>query len=242
VAEVAVSKQAGDVERMFSSIAPRYDLVNSVLSLGIHKIWRKKLLSYLDGNCLKGPALDLCTGTADLAIALRQQGVSKVIGLDFCLPMLELGKAKVGSKNSGLMLGQGDALSLPFKSETFSLVTVAFGVRNFENLSQGLAEIFRVLRPGGTLMVLEFGQPSIPVWRQIYHLYSRWIMPGIGGLLSGNRKAYTYLPETSANFPCRQQFMDLLESDGYLPVRYRSLSGGIAYIYQCTKPPALRVS
>jgi len=240
LAEVTVSKQASDVERMFSSIAPRYDLVNSVLSLGIHKIWRKKLLSFLDADCLKGPALDLCTGTADLAIALRERGVPKVIGLDFCLPMLELGKNKVGSHDSGVMLGQGDALNLPFRSDTFSLVTVAFGVRNFENLSKGLAEIFRVLRAGGTLIVLEFGQPSIPVWRQLYHLYSRWIMPGIGGLLSGNRQAYTYLPQTSANFPCRQQFLDLLESEGYLPVRYRSLSGGIAYIYQCTKPLALK--
>jgi len=235
MSELSRTKHSRAVEQMFSSIAPRYDLANTILSMGIHGSWRRKLLALVPQESMDGPALDLCTGTADLGIGLARRGIKQVIGLDFCLPMLSLASKKLSRINQSVLLGQGDALKLPIQSDSLSLVTVSFGVRNFEDLTKGLKEILRVLRPGGTLLILEFGQPSLPGWRTLYDFYSRRIMPLLGGAISGNREAYTYLPDTSAKFPCREDFLAQLESVGYLQSKYRSLTGGIAYIYSAKK-------
>lgn len=212
---------------MFGEIAPRYDLANTALSFGIHRLWRRALLKMLPGPLpAPGRALDLCTGTGDLLPALHGKA-AQVIGADFCMPML-----KEGARRHGLNfpLVQADALKLPFADYAFSLITVAFGVRNFENLVDGLREMRRLLTPGGYLLVLEFGQPQ-GAFGAIFRFYSRFIMPMIGGLLTGNREAYRYLPETAAKFPCGERFERILADAGYKVIGARALTGGIAYCY-----------
>lgn len=216
-----------EVRNMFSSIAKRYDLTNSALSMGIHHLWRRKLVSMLpDMRGKDSVALDLCTGTCDLIKPLSSK-YDRVVGADFCLPMLQNGK----QKSLGFSVVQGDGLKLPFQDQSFDLVTVAFGVRNFEILEKGLSQIRRVLKDDGILVVLEFGQPSNRLWAAIYDFYSKHMMPLIGSILTGNRQAYTYLPQTARAFPCGAKFCQILESLGYNNAISRPLSGGIAYIY-----------
>lgn len=208
---------------MFNSIASSYDLVNTVLSFGIHHSWRSALKGILpDGK----RALDLCTGTGDLLPILSGK-YSEVVGGDFSRSMLLCGRSK-GVFN----LAQSDALSLPFKDESFDVVTIAFGVRNFEDLRLGLRESRRVLKRGGSIIVLEFGQPFVPGFSMLFKVYSKWIMPIVGGLLSGNRAAYEYLPKTSAAFPCRSEFEAILRLEGFAVETTRPLTGGIAYLYK----------
>ncbi|MBX7139247.1 MAG: ubiquinone/menaquinone biosynthesis methyltransferase [Oligoflexia bacterium] len=225
------ARTSSTVREMFGSIADRYDLANTVLSGGIHHLWRRKLLRAARREQVTS-ALDLCTGTADLA-ALLEPWCTKVIGADFCLPMLRRGKHKLRHATSALL--QGDALKLPFRDCCFDLVTVAFGVRNFEDTEAGLTEIARVLRPGGRLLVLEFGQPALPLWSKIYNLYAQKVLPLIGGAVSGNRAAYSYLQRTSAEFPCRSQFVELLRRSGFGEAHFTALTGGIAYLYEARR-------
>ena len=216
---------ARDVQRMFGDIAVRYDLTNTVLSCGIHHLWKRLVALRVPSG--HGPVLDLCTGTGDL-LPLLERRCSQVIGGDFCFPMLERGRAR------GLFaapLVQCDALRLPFAAETFGAITVAFGVRNLEDLGRGLAEMRRVLKPGGRLVVLEFGQPSWAPFRAVYDWYSRRLMPLIGGFLTGNRAAYSYLPETAKHFPCGSAFEARLRESGLVPIETTPLTGGIAYMY-----------
>lgn len=219
---------------MFSRIATRYDITNSVLSLGVHHLWRRKLISRIPASA-DSLGLDVCTGTADLVKPLAKR-VGSAIGADFCLPMLKGGRRKldrIGS--SSLLLIQGDALSLPFQDSKFDVVTVAFGVRNLERLDQGLAEMHRVLKPGGQLLVLEFGQPPGIFFGPIYRWYSKNIIPIIGGLLTGNRDAYSYLPETASEFPCGEEFLEQLAAVGFSSVESESLTFGISYLYSAGK-------
>lgn len=218
---------------MFESISPRYDTANSVLSFGIHHVWRRALLQRLS-VAPNGSSLDLCTGTGDLLKPLSARA-GNVVGADFCLPMLEMARAKRRDQPENVNLLQGDALRLPFRDESFDRVTVAFGVRNFEDLEQGLREIHRVLRSGGQFLVLEFGQPVNLVWRKLYEFYSAHIMPVIGGLVTGNREAYRYLPKTAGDFPCREQFCTILFNCGFPKSEFRALTGGIAYLYDAKK-------
>lgn len=223
--------EARVVQNMFSSIAARYDLTNSVLSLGIHHLWRKKLVSMIPA-CKDARVLDVCTGTGDLLSPLKER-FGETYGIDFCFPMLkEALKKKDGSKGE---IAQADALEMPFRENVFDVVSVAFGVRNFENLRIGLGELNRILKPGACLLILEFGQPRIPGFAQIFRWYSNYLMPIIGGILTGNRSAYTYLPKTSSEFPCREDFNKYLEDAGFVNCRFLSLSGGIAYIYVACK-------
>lgn len=226
---------ASEVQRMFGSIAKRYDITNSVMSLGIHHLWRRKLLKLLPRD-RELTVLDLCTGTADLVAPLAKK-YKQVLGVDFCLPMLQAGEEKLEQKGTSARaaLVQADALKLPLKDGSIDLVTVAFGVRNFADRLLGLQEILRVLKPGGTLFVLEFGQSNLPIWREIFGLYSKFLMPLIGAALTGNRQAYTYLPETAAAFPSGPAFERLLLQAGFLAQRSFSLSGGIAYIYEARR-------
>ncbi|MCO6430447.1 MAG: bifunctional demethylmenaquinone methyltransferase/2-methoxy-6-polyprenyl-1,4-benzoquinol methylase UbiE [Deltaproteobacteria bacterium] len=222
---------ADSVREMFSSIAGRYDLANSVLSMGIHHSWRRKLISVVPADPSLS-ALDLCTGTGDL-LPLLMERFGKVTGADFCLPMLEIARQKPSCKGASIV--QADALNLPFADGSFDIVTVAFGVRNFADLDRGLAEIWRVLKPGGSMLILEFGQPKNRLFGWLYNCYCRYLMPLIGGALTGNRAAYQYLPETAKNFPCRQEFIAILERHGFQQCSFQSLTGGIAYCYQARK-------
>ena len=220
------------VRAMFSSIASRYDLANSVLSFGLHHWWKRRLLAHLS-EAQEGVVLDLCTGTADLIPLISRRTSSQVVGVDFCLPMLRQGKGKLPA---GTCLVHGDGLSLPIQSDSVTAVTVAFGVRNFEDLSAGLQEIRRVLVSGGRLLILEFGQPQVAWWRSLYQFYSAHLLPRIGAMITGNAFAYEYLPETSAAFPCQERFVQILAQEGFQEISYRSFLGGICYSYFAEKP------
>jgi demethylmenaquinone methyltransferase/2-methoxy-6-polyprenyl-1,4-benzoquinol methylase len=224
-----------EVREMFGSIAHRYDLTNSVLSMGIHHLWRHVLVGQLPASKDK-LVLDLCSGTGDL-VPLLEKRFGKTIAGDFCFPMMVSGREKFRHRNSGSpRFVQSDALMLPFPDNSFDIISVAFGVRNLENLHAGLTEMHRVLKPAGHLLVLEFGQPRGMIFGPLFRLYSKIVMPLIGGLLTGNRYAYTYLPQTSRDFPCASSFVSHLTEAGFTQSRYRALTGGVAYAYCSSKP------
>lgn len=216
--------QRGEIEAMFSSIAAKYDLANTVLSFGCHFNWRRALLRSLKPNPT-GRGLDLCTGTGGLLRGLNER-FGTVLGIDFSRPMLINGE-----RTPATLLLQGDALVLPFPDRSIDAVTVAFGVRNYVDLEEGLAEIKRVLRSGGEVRILEFGQPPGVLFGALFRWYSAVVIPVIGSILTGNRSAYEYLPETSASFPSGAEFVDILKRFEFKEVTFRSLTFGIAYLY-----------
>ncbi|MCI5066038.1 ubiquinone/menaquinone biosynthesis methyltransferase [bacterium] len=220
-----------EVRAMFGSIAGRYDVANSFLSMGIHKWWRRVLASHWRDLPRDRPVLDLCSGTGDVLFDLEKH-FDSALGADFCLPMLQRGRERRPSSH----FLQADALQLPFQSASFQLVTVSFGIRNVESLERGLSEIYRVLEPEGRVLILEFGQPKNVLWRALFNWYSQYVMPLLGGVLTGNRAAYEYLPETSRLFPCGGDFVTILQRAGFGDVHYSSLSGGIAYLYRAKRP------
>ena len=225
------------VESMFDSIAPKYDLLNHTLSLNIDKIWRRKVARSVAKN-RPGTVLDVATGTCDLAIAVaRKARPQSIVGIDLSEEMLNVGRQKVQKINLSdtITVQKGDAENLPFGDNTFDAITVAFGVRNFENLDKGRTEMLRVLKPGGSCVILEFTMPvAFPV-KQLYNFYFRHILPLIGRLVSSHKSAYTYLPESVKAFPQRTDFVRIMEQCGYAGARFRSLSLGIAAIYIGTK-------
>ena len=226
------------VAKMFDGISPRYDLLNRLLSAGIDVRWRKEALRLLAKHVQPVQVLDVATGTADLALALANLWpLASVVGVDISEGMLSMGRRKIQSAGleSRLELRTGDAENLPFERETYDAVTVAFGVRNFENLDKGLAEIARVLRSGGVLMVLEFSQPRSWIVRTAMNFYSRTLMPTLGGWLSNDRAAYTYLPESVAVFPEGSAFEKYLKASGLEVMETKRLSMGIASIYLAKK-------
>lgn len=214
---------------MFASIADRYDLTNDVLSFGLHRYWEKlaikQLTSSSDVRCL-----DLCTGTGALIPYLLKK-FNRITAADFCQEMLDVAQTSFAKQvDAGeLTLEWGDALDLKYADDSFDVITIAYGVRNFENLEQGLSEVRRVLKPGGELLILEFGQAK-GIIAPFYQFYCKHIMPLLGALLTGNKSAYQYLPETAGAFPCGQDF---IKSLGWQPsnARVTKLMGGIAYIY-----------
>lgn len=220
------------VEHMFDSIAGKYDFLNRSLSLGIDTIWRKKAI-----NCLKEVApkriLDVATGTADLAIAALRLNPDKVVGIDLSAQMLEYGKQKLQDKNllDKIELVKGDSERLPFSDGSFDAVTVAFGVRNFENLQAGINEMYRVLRPGGKMAVLEFSKPKAFPFKQVYNFYFRYILPTLGGMISKRKDAYTYLPESVKHFPEDEAFTAYLHTAGFEKTRIKHLTFGICSLY-----------
>lgn len=222
----------GQVEEMFDNIAPKYDFLNRLLSLRIDTLWRKRAVKLLKKEQPKD-LLDVATGTADFAIELRKLKPRKIIGVDISEQMLAYGRVKV--KNKGLdeliTLSRGDSENLPLDDNSFDAVTVAFGVRNFENIDKGLAEMNRVLRPGGRLVVLEFSKPKVFPVKQIFYFYFHFVLPVIGRLFSKDHRAYTYLPESVESFPEGQAFIDLLKQAGYKESKCISLTFGISSIY-----------
>ena len=233
----ALSKQTADVEAMFNSIAPRYDALNHLLSLGIDRLWRRRLVRRLAAH---SPArvLDVATGTADLAIALaRRAPQTAVVGIDIANQMLQVGEQKVRQVGltERISLQQASALSLPFESGHFDAAMVAFGARNFEHLEQGLSEMARVVRPSGHLMVLEFSMPQRWPIKSLYKLYFKYLLPAIGGLVSGNRQAYDYLPNSVVQFPQGEEFMSIMQRVGLSRCTATTLSFGVATLYQAQK-------
>jgi len=229
----SLSSKKEQVAQMFDDIAHRYDFLNRFLSAGIDIGWRKKALS-----CLKDlnpkQILDVATGTADLAImASRLLNPTNIKGIDISEGMLEVGRKKVkeqGLENT-IELLKGDSETINFKNGSFDAVTVAFGVRNFQDLEKGLSEIYRVLKPGGRLVVLEFSKPSLPLVKSFYNLYMKVVCPGAGKLFSKNRKAYQYLDESIRKFPQGKEFLQIMDKLGYQKTTNKSLSLGICSIY-----------
>lgn len=224
------------VATMFNNISSNYDLLNRVLSAGIDTIWRKKAIKKLKSEQPK-VILDVATGTGDLAIESLSLSPTKVVGVDISAGMLEVGKKKIAAKNlsSKVFLELGDSENLHFDDNTFDAVTVAFGVRNFENLQKGLSEIRRVLKPGGTLVVLEFSKPEVFPFKQIYNFYFKNILPFIGKIISSDNSAYTYLPESVQEFPYGKSFTDILNQLEYKSAQCDTLTFGISSIYTAKK-------
>ena len=220
------------VRAMFAEIAPSYDRLNHLLSVNIDKRWRRFTVGKLK-DVLARPeavALDLCCGTADLTLELARQ--ARVIGCDFCHPMLVIGRDKVAAQGMArASLAEGDALRLPFADAGFDAVTVAFGLRNLEHVEGGLAEIWRVLKPGGRAAVLEFSRPVFPLFRKAFEFYFHRLLPRIGALISGSSEAYSYLPASVRAFPDQASLAEMMRQAGFVNVRYHNLSGGIAALH-----------
>ena len=231
VGEVKGKKE--EIEEMFDAIAPRYDLLNKVLSAGIDKTWRKKAVNWLAEHEPKR-ILDVATGTADLAIESMRLEPEKVIGIDIAEEMLKFGRVKIADQNfqDVITLQRGDAEKLPFSDSQFDAALVAFGVRNFENLATGLSNIFRVLKHDGTLIILEFSQPDRFPIKQFYSFYSKTVLPLIGRVLSKDNGAYSYLPESISAFPYGDEFLNIMKDAGYSDVQQRRLTFGIASLYK----------
>jgi len=224
------------VEQMFDNIAPKYDFLNHFLSLGIDKLWRKKAVSILS-DFRSEILLDVATGTGDFAVAAAKLNPKKIIGFDISEQMLAVGRTKV--KRLGLdqiiEFRKGDSEAMPFQTEQFDAITVAFGVRNFENLEGGLQEFFRVLKPDGVVIILEFSKPKYFPMKQFYLFYFFKILPFIGRMISKDSSAYSYLPESVMAFPDDQKFLDVLQKVGFSRTTQKRLTFGIATIYIAQK-------
>lgn len=226
------SSKKEEVAEMFNNISGRYDFLNHFLSLGIDKIWRRKAVNELK-NIAPKQILDIATGTGDFALALRRLKPERIVGVDISSGMLEVGKKKMIKKGVDelIHLQLGDSENLTFDDGTFNAITVGFGVRNFENLEKGLTEMLRVLTPGGKAVILEFSKPSKFPIKQLFGFYSKRLIPFFGRLISKDKRAYSYLPESVAVFPEGENFKKIMREVGYKEVHSRLVSGGIATIY-----------
>ena len=224
------------VRAMFDNISRDYDGLNRIISLGTDIKWRKRIVKLLAPGAPR-TILDIATGTGDLAIALSGTGAEKIIGLDLSPGMLEVGRAKVAKKQleGTIDMVLGDSEDLPFGDQGFDAVTVAFGVRNFEDLEKGLSEIYRVLRPGGQLVILETSVPTQAPFKQGYHLYTKYLLPLMGKLFSKDRSAYAYLSESAAQFPHGEAFNNILAKMGFIAIENKPQTLGVATIYVATK-------
>lgn len=225
------------VRDMFAGIATKYDFLNHFLSVNIDKRWRRLVRNKLQ-NELDNPnavILDVACGTGDLSVELQQNGKAKVIGTDFCRPMLMIAAEKNIKNNLSIPYLEGDGMNLAFPDETFDAVTIAFGLRNFSNWEDGLKELYRIVKKGGKLVILEFSTPIVPGFKQIFNLYFTQILPRIGGAVSGSRGAYEYLPDSVSRFPNQKNLAKMMSEIGCKDVSYKNLTGGIAAIHIGTK-------
>ena len=231
----ATNEHAGRVREMFATNAGRYDLLNHLLSLNIDKKWRRLVVNRVRAKVLARESLilDVACGTGDLSLMLFEIDGARVVGTDFCRPMLSIAAEKVPAD---VRLIEGDALALPFNDATFDAVTIAFGLRNLAGVESGLKELRRILKPNGWVAVLEFSRPSNALLRPLFGLYFRKILPLLGGVISGSRGAYSYLPASVSRFPDQQQLGSLMEQAGLDQVSFENLSGGIAALHFGRRP------
>ncbi len=224
------------VTQMFDKISKNYDGLNRVISFGADVKWRKKVVAILKEKQPK-TILDIATGTGDLAINLVKTGAEKIVGLDISPGMLEVGKKKIVKKNLDQIIEMlvGDSENLPFDDNSFDAITVAFGVRNFEDLEKGLSEIFRVLKRTGTFVVLETSVPTKIPYKQGYRFYTRYVLPMIGKLFSRDQSAYSYLSKSAAVFPYGESFNNILGEIGFIGIENKPQTFGVASIYVATK-------
>lgn len=226
----------GQVEKMFNNISKEYDILNRVISFGIDVSWRKKIVKILK---YKNPStiLDVATGTGDLAIAMVKTNAQKIIGLDISKGMLDVGIEKIKDRNlnNTIEMVIGDSENLKYENDFFDAITVSFGVRNFESLDSGLSEIFRVLKPNGSLVILETSNPTKFPFKQFYRFYSKFILPSIGKIFSKDKVAYNYLSESSAEFPYGEKFNNILKKIGFTNVVDFPQTFGVATIYVASK-------
>lgn len=227
----------GQVEEMFDNISPRYDLLNHLLSVNIDKLWRKRTIKKLKAfNPHR--ILDVATGTGDFAIAATKLGNVEVVGIDISEGMLNVAREKISKAqlDHQLSVQKADSENLPFEDDLFDASIVGFGVRNFENLEKGLSEIYRVLKPGSVFFVLEFSKPAKTPFKQVYNFYFKRVLPFVGRLVSKDKRAYTYLPESVNEFPDGEQFLAILANVGFTGNKWYSQTFGIASIYEAHKP------
>ena len=226
------------VRGMFGKIAGRYDLLNHLLSFNLDKRWRGRMVQRV-GTILRDPnalVLDLCCGTADVLLLMEQQGRgARVIGSDFCHPMLVEAQRKIAIRKLKSPLFEADTLALPLQSASVNLITVAFGFRNLANYRTGLDELARVLRPGGTLAVLEFSQPTNQLFGRLYGFFSARVLPIVGGLISGSSDAYSYLPESIRKFPCAEDLAEQMRSVGFSAVEFERMTFGAVALHLAKK-------
>lgn len=224
------------VQDLFDDIAPTYDRLNHLLSFNVDKRWRKLAIRKIE-KPEKILLLDVACGTGDFAIAAAKAGVKRIVGIDIARNMIAVGKRKIEKLHldEQIDLREGDSEKMEFENDMFDAVTVAFGVRNFENLKQGLAEMYRVLKPGGQVIILEFSKPVFTPIKQLYFFYFRRILPFVGGLLSGNKSAYIYLPESVLKFPQGEAFLKIMQECGFRTMVCRHLTFGIASLYTAEK-------
>jgi demethylmenaquinone methyltransferase/2-methoxy-6-polyprenyl-1,4-benzoquinol methylase len=230
---------AANVREMFGRIAPRYDLLNHLLSLDIDKVWRRRVAIRFSA-ILHNPVarvLDLCCGTGDQALAFRKEATigAEIVASDFVPEMLKRATAKAKAFGAGITFVEADALTLPFGDGSFDLVSCSFGFRNLANYERGMLEIFRVLKPGGAAAILEFAEPRGKLFGSLYRFYFRRVLPVLGGLISGNGSAYTYLPNSVSRFPSPEALQALFEHSGYIDARFERWTGGIVTLHTARK-------
>ena len=224
----SAEEHARRVRDMFARISPRYDLLNHLLSVNIDKRWRRRAVEKLKPWVSPGSRiLDVACGTGDLSIALFENTGSRITGVDFCRPMLE----RAARKQAGIAFVEGDALQLPFDNEVFDAVTIAFGLRNLSSVKQGLDELRRVLKPNGRAAILEFSRPVVPGFRSLAAAYCTRVLPRIGGMISGSRSAYEYLPDSVSRFPDQDELSAMMSEAGFADVDFENLTGGIAALH-----------
>lgn len=224
------------IRSMFAKVAQNYDRGNSVLSIGIHHLWRKKLVELAQAKPGQR-ILDCATGTGDLAIAFKKEvgPTGTVIGTDFCAEMLETAPQKAQRSGLDVQFEIADVTQLQYADKSFDICSISFGIRNVGDPVKGLSEMARVTKSGGRVMVLEFGQMQTPVIKNLYNFYSEKVLPQIGGLVTGQKEAYEYLQKSSSAFPCREEFLGLMNQTGqFSEMSFKPVSFGIAYIYSGT--------
>jgi demethylmenaquinone methyltransferase/2-methoxy-6-polyprenyl-1,4-benzoquinol methylase len=231
-------EHAQRVREMFGKIATRYDLLNHLLSGNIDRRWRRLVAKALETTLSSGEArvLDVACGTGDLSWTLLESGKAVIVGVDFCRPMLQIAKDKASRHRLAIPFIEGDALQLPFADQSFDAATIAFGLRNLASVEAGFQELFRILKPGGRIAVLEFSRPRMPVVRSLFNVYFTNLLPLLGGWISGSKSAYEYLPASVSRFPDQTELASIMSSSGFDAVTFRNLTGGIAALHMGTRP------
>lgn len=227
--------KTGQVQQMFDSIAPAYDFMNRAMTFGIDKVWRKKAVRILGKKSPKH-ILDIATGTGDLAILINKElHPDKITGLDLSDGMLEIARQKAAKIGYNIEFEQGDSLDMRFTDNSFDAITVAYGVRNFEHLEKGYQEMYRVMKPGGELCVIELSTPTNPIIKPLYKIYTRFLIPMVGRLISKDTRAYSYLPESISAVPQGKEMLAIMQKAGFNKCYHKPLTFGVCTLYFASK-------